>query len=79
MKKRSEVRERIRTLREERNYAKQFDGTDGYVYLTNGAIRALEWTLGYKRKPQWWCYRCAILHNGLECPRCGNAIERKST
>jgi len=77
MKTKGEIRARIKKFRIARNDAKQFDGTEGYVFLNNGAIKALEWVLGFKRKPQWWCYRCALLHTGLKCPRCGNEIEHK--
>jgi len=76
MKTKNVIRARIKRLRVRRDDAKQFTGTEGYVFLCNGAIRALEWILGYKRKPQFWCYRCALLHNNLKCPKCGNETER---
>lgn len=72
MKKRSEIKDKMKELRGSRDYAKRFDNTKGYVYLNNGAIWALEWVLGYKCKSRYWCFRCAILHNDLKCPRCGN-------
>ena len=75
MKKRIEIKIKIKQLRVSRDYAKQFDGTEGFVYLQNGAITALEWVLGYKRKQKWWCYKCTILHTGLKCPKCGNDTE----
>lgn len=76
MKTRGEIKDKIKALRNLRNDALQFSGTEGYVFLTNGGIKALEWILGYKRPPSWWCYRCALLHRGLKCPKCSNETER---
>lgn len=76
MKTKKEIRAKIKKFRISRNDAKQFSRTEGYVFLTNGAIKALEWVLGYKHKPQYWCFRCAILHNNIKCPKCGNETVR---
>ena len=77
MKTRNEIRAKIKQLRAERNYAQQFETTEGLVFLKNGAIKALEWILGYKRKPQFWCFHCALLHNNLKCPKCGNETDNR--
>ena len=77
MKKRNAILAKIKTLRASRNDAQQFESTEGYVFLTNGAIYALEWILGYKRKPKYWCFCCAILHDNLRCPKCGNERKRE--
>jgi len=76
MKTKNAIRAKIKQFRITRNDAQQFEGTEGYVFLTNGAIKALEWVLGYKRKPQFWCFRCALLHNNLKCPKCGSEKKR---
>ena len=77
MKTKKEIRAKIKELRISRNAAKQLDGTKGYVFLINRTIRTLEWVLGYKRPPQYWCSRCALLHNNLKCPKCGNEKKRE--
>lgn len=77
MKTKGEIRVKIKQLRTQRDAAKPLPSTQGYLSLSNAAIRALEWVLGYKRKPLFWCYQCALLHNNLKCPRCGNATEHK--
>ena len=76
MKTKKEIKAKIKDLRITRNDARQFKTTEGFVFLSNGAIKALEWALGYKHKPQYWCFRCAFLHNVLKCPKCGNEKER---
>ena len=75
MKTKNVIRGKIKRLRIVRNDAQQFEGAEGYVFLLNGAIKALEWVLEYKRKPQFWCLRCALLHDNLKCPQCGNEVE----
>ncbi len=77
MKTKGEIREKIRQFRIFRNDAQQLEGAEGYVFLCNGAIKAMEWVLDYKRKPQFWCCRCTLLHNNLKCPKCGGGRERK--
>ena len=77
MRTRNEILAKIKVFRTVRNHAKQFVNTEGLVFLNNGAIKALEWALGYKRRHQFWCYNCAFLHNNLRCPKCGNEREHK--
>ena len=77
MRTKDEIRARIKKLRLQRNDDQQYKNTEGYVCLNKGAITALEWILGYKQKPKWWCYQCGLLHNNLKCPKCGNVIEHE--
>lgn len=75
MKTKAEIRAKIKDIRALRNYFQQFKNTEGAVFLCNGSIRGLQWSLDYKLKKQWWCHGCALLHNNLKCPICGNEIE----
>lgn len=77
MRTKAEIKAKIRAVRKIRNDAQQYTTTEGFVFLSNGAIKALEWVLGYKRKPSFWCFRCRLLHTGLKCPKCGNEIMHK--
>ena len=72
MKSKAEIRAKIKCLRTYRNHAQRLQNTEGYIFLSNGAIRALEWVLGYKRKDLFWCFECGVLHQNLKCPKCGN-------
>jgi len=77
MKSQAEIKEMIKKLSTNRNYAQGLPNTEGYIFASNGAIQALEWILGYKRKDHYWCFGCGIFHNDLKCPKCGNETENK--
>ena len=75
MIRKKDILKTIKALRNCRNEAKQSQNTEGYVFLCEGAVKALEWVLNYKRPRKYWCFKCGILHTNLRCPKCGNEKE----
>lgn len=76
MKTKKEILKKINNILIKKKDALKFDNTETLVSHLTSELRALRWVLGYKLVPRYWCYSCQIAHLHLECPQCGNDIER---
>lgn len=74
MRKRKEIIEKIAQIRAERDFIKPMPKENERIWkqTCNALIHALEYSLGYKKPPFYWCIKCMRYHKGLTCPKCGN-------
>jgi len=75
MKTKQEVSLKIEKIRQEKKHARDLSAPDAYIDLLRIQTLTLQWVLGYKIKPYYWCWGCQHLHQSLRCPWCGGDNE----